>query len=135
VAAFRAAPGCLLEPLAGSVVDSIASARAMLAAVPGLRLAVDTGHVAGWGEDPLILLEHAGHVQLRQGGGGQPQLRLDDPAGTVDFAAVLGRLDAIGYDGALTIEYFDRPAFGMPFADCHGATVELARHVRGLMGD
>lgn len=133
--AFRAAPGCLLEPVMGRVVDSVESARMMMAQVPGLRLAVDTGHVASWGADPVEMLDYADHVQLRQGGPGQRQLHVDDPAGTVDFAAVLKRLDTIGYTGLLTIEYFDRPMFDMPFVDPFGATVDLARYIRALMGE
>ena len=52
------------------VVNSIETVRAMQEEVPGLRLLVDTGHVADWGGDPLELLEHADHVQLRQGSPG-----------------------------------------------------------------
>ncbi|MEY2448325.1 MAG: hypothetical protein QOH79_1801, partial [Acidimicrobiaceae bacterium] len=50
VAAYRRAPGMLLEPWGGSICNSIDRVRAMLEEVPGLRLLVDTGHVAGWGE-------------------------------------------------------------------------------------
>lgn len=51
VAAFRAAPGALLEPWKGAVVNSLETCRSMMEAVPGLRLLVDTGHVADWGGD------------------------------------------------------------------------------------
>ena len=93
---FRAAPGALLEPWAGAVVHSAETCRAMMAEVPGLRLLVDTGHVADWGEDPVELLEYADHVQLRQGAPGATQLHVDDPRGVVDFAAVLAELDRLG---------------------------------------
>lgn len=132
--AFRDAPGALMEPVGNRVVHSLATMQAMAAEVPGLRFVVDTGHVANWGEDPVELLELAGHVQLRQGGPGQPQLHVDDPAGVVDFAAVLRRLDAIGYQGVLSIEYMDRPQIGYPLADPYGFTMDLFAHVRGLMG-
>ena len=88
---FRAAPGCLMEPWAGSVVGSTERVLAMLEAVPGLQLLVDTGHVSDWGGDPLELLPYARHVQLRQGSG-STQLHVDDPRGVVDFAAVAARL-------------------------------------------
>jgi len=130
---FRAAPGAILEPWAGATVCSAETIRAMQAAVPGLRLLVDTGHVADWGGDPLELLEHADHVQLRQGRPGSTQLHVDDPTGTVDFAAVLGRLDALDYRGRLSIEYFDLPEYGWPLDDPLAWAQALAGHLRALM--
>ena len=106
----------------------------MLDAVPGLRLLVDTGHVADWGGDPLALLAHAGHVQLRQGKPGVTQVHVDDPSGVVDFAAVLRRLDALGYEGSLSVEYFDLPDYGWPLADPRAWARDLAAHVRPLLG-
>lgn len=129
---FRAASGALLEPWAGAVVHSTETCRAMLAEVPGLRLLVDTGHVADWGEDPVALLELADHVQLRQGAPGRTQLHVDDPDGVVDFAAVLARLDALGYDGLLSVEYFDLPEQGWPLADPRAWALDLAVAVRAL---
>jgi sugar phosphate isomerase/epimerase len=126
---FRAAPGALLEPWAGAVVHSAETCRAMMAEVPGLRLLVDTGHVADWGGDPLELLPHADHVQLRQGAPGRTQLHVDDPDGTVDVAAVLGALDGAGYRGLLSLEYFDLPEQGWPLADPRGWARDLARAV------
>ncbi len=76
---WRRSPGALLEPHKSGVVNSMESVREIQAAVPGLRLLVDTGHVADWGDDPLELLEHADHVQLRQGCPGSAQLHVDDP--------------------------------------------------------
>src|SRR4051795_9432749 len=99
---FRAAPGALLEPWAGAVVHSLDTAAAMMAAVPRLRLLVDTGHVADWGGHPLELLPYADHVQLRPGAPGRTQLHVDDPDGVVDFDAVLRALDARRYTGRLS---------------------------------
>jgi sugar phosphate isomerase/epimerase len=130
---FRGAPGALLEPWAGATVHSIETVRAMQAEVPGLRLLVDTGHVADWGGDPIELLEHADHVQLRQGRPGATQVHIDDPSGVVDFAAVLDRLDAVGYQGRLSIEYFDLPDYRWPLDDPASWALALAAHVRGLM--
>ncbi len=128
---FRAAPGALLEPWAGAVVHSAETCRAMVAEVPGLRLLIDTGHVADWGEDPVELLALADHVQLRQGAPGSTQLHVDDPAGVVDFDAVLARLDALGYEGRLSVEYFDLPEQGWPLADPRSYALDLAARVRG----
>jgi sugar phosphate isomerase/epimerase len=131
---FRAAPGAILEPWAGATVRSADTVRAIQAEVPGLRLLVDTGHVADWGGDPLELLEHADHVQLRQGRPGATQLHVDDPSGVVDFTAVLARLDALGYRGRLSVEYFDLPEYGWPLDAPLAWARALADHVRVLMG-
>jgi sugar phosphate isomerase/epimerase len=114
---FARSPGALLEPWAGSCVNSIERARAIMDEVPGLRLLVDTGHVVDWGGDPLEMLELADHVQLRQGKPGSTQVHADDPTGVVDFAAVLNRLDELGYQGCLSVEYFDLPEHGWGLDD------------------
>jgi sugar phosphate isomerase/epimerase len=131
---FRAAPGALLEPWAGACVNSLETICAMAAEVPGLRFLIDTGHVADWGEDPVELLEWADHVQLRQGAPGRTQLHVDDPDGVVDFAAVLRRLDDLGYQGKLSVEHFDLPDLGWPLDDPVAWAVDLQHHVRALMG-
>ncbi|MEY2452528.1 MAG: hypothetical protein QOD92_2102 [Acidimicrobiaceae bacterium] len=132
VAAYRRAPGMLLEPWGGSVCNSIERVRAMLDAVPGLRLLVDTGHVAGWGEDPADLLPWAAHVQLRQASKGQIQRHPDD-GGDVDFAAIVRRLDGLNYSGLMSVEYFDLPDYGWPLDDPVGHAVALAAHVRSFL--
>ena len=114
---WRDAPGALLEPWAGACVNSLERVRSFRDEVPGLRLLVDTGHVADWGEDPCALLEYADHVQLRQGKPGATQVHVDDPTGVVDFAAVFDRLDAVGYRGRVSVEYFDLPQWGWPLPD------------------
>ena len=131
VAAYRRAPSALLEPWGGSLCNSIERIHAMLDAVPGLRLLVDTGHVAGWGEDPIELLPYAGHVQLRQASTGQVQRHVDE-GGEVDFAAVLRRLEELDYRGLISVEYFDLPEYGWPLDDPVGHCVALAEHVRAL---
>jgi sugar phosphate isomerase/epimerase len=105
----------------------------MMHEVPGLRLLVDTGHVADWGGDPLELLPYAGHVQLRQGRPGATQVHADDPSGVVDFAAVVRRLDELDYRGRLSVEYFDLPEYGWSLADARAWARDLAAHVRPLL--
>ena len=63
---------------------------------------------------------------------GRTQVHIDDDTGTVDFAAVLARLDQIDYRGKLSIEYFDLPDAGWPLADPEEWARELAAHVRAL---
>jgi sugar phosphate isomerase/epimerase len=104
----------------------------MMDEVPGLRLLVDTGHVADWGGDPLEMLEYADHVQLRQGRPGATQVHVDDPTGVVDFAAVLRRLDELDYRGRLSVEHFDLPDLGWPLDDPVGWATDLLHHLRVL---
>ena len=130
---FRAAPGALLEPWAGAVVNSTEACRAIIAEVPGLRLLVDTGHVADWGGDVLELLAYADHVQLRQGRRGTTQLHIDDPTGVVDFAAVVNRLRELDYRGRVSVEYFDLPEMGWPLSDPRTWARDLAARVRPLL--
>jgi sugar phosphate isomerase/epimerase len=126
---WRAAPQALLEPWAGACVNSLESFLAFRAEVGDVRLLVDTGHVADWGGDPVELLEYAGHVQLRQGKPGHTQLHVDDPSGVVDFDAVFARLDALGYDGKISVEYFDLPAIGWGLDDPEQWARDLAAAV------
>ena len=129
---FGRHPGARLEPIPRSMADSVAAAERIVAAVPGLRLTVDTGHVATWGEDPVRLLHLADHVQLRQAAAGRPQLHPDE-GGDVDFAAVLRELERLDYRGLLSVEYMDLPDWGFPLDDPAGHAVALAAHVRALM--
>jgi sugar phosphate isomerase/epimerase len=133
VAAYRRVDGVRVEPWGGSIVSSVEAVRALAAEVPGLRFLIDTGHVAGWGEDPVDLLDLADHVQLRQARAGHAQVALGDGDGDVDFRRVLARLDDLGYDRLVSVEYFDLPDRGWPLADPVGCAVELADHVRSFM--
>jgi sugar phosphate isomerase/epimerase len=129
---FRRCPGARLEPGPRCAADRVEKVEAIIAAVPGLKLTLDTGHVATWGEDPVRLLRHAGHVQLRQAAEGRPQLHPDE-GGDVDFAAVIGELRRLDYGGLISIEYFDLPEMRMPLDDPVGHAVALAAQVRPLL--
>ena len=62
---FRRHAPLRMEPWPGGVVNTIEKVHAMLDAVPGLGLLVDTGHVATWGEDPVEL--STGPITCRSG--------------------------------------------------------------------
>lgn len=128
---MRRNPTTRLETIPGGPAATVERARALADQVTGLRLTVDTGHLAARGEDPVELLDLAAHVQLRQAARGQPQMHIDE-GGDVDFAAVLRRLDALDYRGLLSVEYFDLPELGFPLADPVNCAVDLARHIRSL---
>jgi sugar phosphate isomerase/epimerase len=129
VARLRAEPGVRIEAGPGSILGSVERIKAFFAEVPTARLTLDTGHVACWGEDPVELVEFAAHVQLRQSQLGVPQAT----EGDVDFRALFRRLDAIGYDGLLSIEYFDLPELGWPLDDPVGCATSLAQQLRPLL--
>jgi sugar phosphate isomerase/epimerase len=128
---WRAAPGALLEPWAGAVVNSRATIEAFRAEVGDVRLLVDTGHVADWGGDPCELLDLAGHVQLRQGKPGHTQLHVDDPSGVVDFDAVFRTLERLDYRGKVSVEYFDLPDQGWGLDDPAQWARDLAARLGG----
>jgi sugar phosphate isomerase/epimerase len=111
------APQALMEPFKSSFVHTNEQIRAFKQEVPTLRLLVDTGHVADWGEDPVELLDLADHVQLRQGKPGETQVHVDDPSGVVDFDAVFKRLDQLDYQGKFSVEYFNLPEQGWTCED------------------
>ena len=127
VKAYRRCLPMRMEPWGGSICNSVERVRAMLDEVPGLRLLVDTGHVAGWGEDPVELLAMAGHVQLRQARAGWVQVHPDEE-GDVDFDRVFVELDRVDYDGLVSVEYVDLPGF--EFDDPVGAACALAERLR-----
>jgi sugar phosphate isomerase/epimerase len=129
---MRAHPTVRLEPGPRTSASSIERIEALVAAVPGIKFTIDTGHVATWGEDPIEVLRYADHVQLRQAAKGDPQ-RHADAGGDVDFAAVLAELDRLDYQGAISIEYFDLADMGWPLDDPVGHCTALAAHVRALM--
>jgi hypothetical protein len=120
---WTAAPQALCEPWAGASVRSVDDVRALADAVPGVRFLIDTGHVTAWGGDVAALLPLAGHVQLRDARAGEAQV--PPGQGDVDFGAVLAGLDAIGYDGVISIEYFDLPEHGWPCPDPRAAALAL----------
>lgn len=129
VRAYRRCPGMRFEPWPGSIADSIEKVKALLAEVPGLRLTLDTGHVACWGEDPVDLLPWADVVQLRQARRGEAQTL----EGDVDFARLFAHIGERGFRGPLSIEYFDLPERGWRNADPVGMAVALAARLRPLL--
>ena len=98
-----------------------------------MRLTVDTGHVTTWGEDPVAVLRHADHVQLRQAAPGDPQLHPTTPTACVDFAAVLAELERLDYPGRSASSTSTSPTCAWPLDDPVGHAVALAAHVRALM--
>jgi sugar phosphate isomerase/epimerase len=131
VALYRSCPGMQLEPWSRSICNSNETTMAMLEAVPGLRLLIDTGHFADWGGDPIPLLRYADHVQLRQAAPGRNQLLPEE--GDVDFPGVFAELHRLRYCGLLSIEYFDKPMWDWPLEDPFFYAIELAGFLRPML--
>jgi sugar phosphate isomerase/epimerase len=127
---WTAAPEALCEPWGGAAVHSIDDVRALTEAVPGVRFLIDTGHATAWGGDLLELLPFAGHVQARDAKVGEAQV--PPGAGDVDFAAVLRRLEDVGYEGGISVEYFDLPEHGWSCADPRADAIALRDLLRAL---
>jgi hydroxypyruvate isomerase len=104
----------LLEPLnsienPGFLAPTPTAAVALIEQVDSdaLGLLLDVYHVARQGDDPLAAIERyaglIGHVQVADHPGrGQPG------TGALDMHAILARLDAVGYSGAVGLEYEPR---------------------------
>jgi sugar phosphate isomerase/epimerase len=89
-----------------SVAESPELARRLCEEVPGLKLTLDYSHFVAGGhpaEAVHQLIPHAGHFHARQAAPGKLQAGSKD--GTLDFADILARLKAAGYDGDLCVEY------------------------------
>lgn len=97
-----------LEPEPGMLVETIDDFRAIARSVPGLRLALDTGHVIVTGErDPAnAVRETAADLatvsveDMRRG----EHVHLPFGEGDMDIASVLAALREIGYDRLVCVE-------------------------------
>lgn len=129
----------------GSYVETLDEVQALLEATDPevVGLCLDTGHLAYGGADPLqLLLAHADRVQyvhlkdvdrsklerFRQEGRSFPQALAgvifpNLGQGMVDFAACLGRLAAVGYQGVIVVEQ----------DTCDGEPVDAARANRAFL--
>lgn len=97
-----------LEPEPGMLVETIDEFRAIAAEVPGLRLALDTGHVLVTGdrEPPAAVRETAHELatvsieDMRRGA----HVHLPFGEGDMDVAGTLAALGEIGYDRLVCVE-------------------------------
>ena len=102
----RAGVHYAIEPHMDSISAEIATARAILQAVPGLTVALDYGHFVAadeTSEQVHSLLPFASHIHVRGGAPGRLQTSVDE--NTIDFSGMLAGLHGIGYKGFLALEY------------------------------
>ncbi len=132
--AVALAHGILLtvEPHVGGLLASPADTLRMLAAVPGLKLALDYAHFTcmGFRQDEIdVLAPHAGHVHMRQARPGALQAKWGE--GVLDFTAMVGVLRDAGYTGYLAVEYVHQAYMNTLFDDVLTETVRMRDHLRG----
>jgi sugar phosphate isomerase/epimerase len=88
--------------------DSIATTRALLDAVPGLKLHIDIGHANLYGKDPAdyiaALHNDLVHIHLHDNKGAD-DLHLPMGCGNIDWEKTVGTLKKV-YDGTVTLEIF-----------------------------
>ncbi len=94
------------EPHMGSVADTPELALHLVNHVPGLKVTLDIAHFMLQYislERIYPLIPHTGHVHVRQAKPGK--LQVAHAEGVIDFPDLITRLHAVGYRGALTVEY------------------------------
>jgi len=121
-----------VEPHVGGLLASPAATLDMLAAVPGLKLALDYAHFTCMGyrqEEIDVLAPHAGHVHMRQARPGALQAKWGE--GVLDFTAMVGVLRDAGYQGWLAVEYVHQGYMNTLFDDVLTETIRMRDHLRG----
>ena len=101
-----------IEAIAGHAFHAIDDYARLARDLPGsdFRVNFDPSHLFVQGEDPLRLVEEQGpriaHMHMKDGSGRFPDFAFPPLGqGRIDFPALIGRLRAAGYQGALSVEY------------------------------
>lgn len=95
-----------VEPHVHGLLESPALARELVTEVDGLGLTLDYAHLIclGFSQEEIdVLAPFATHIHLRQARAGRLQEKFD--LGTINFNAMLGLLESLGYDGYVAYEY------------------------------
>jgi sugar phosphate isomerase/epimerase len=123
-----------VEPHFGSICADVASARDFVVAVEGLTLTLDYGHFVMAGETSEAvhnLLPFSSHVHVR--GGALGRLQTSTSENTIDFAAMVGRLHKLSYEGFLALEYVWIDWNGCNRTDNVSETVLLRRSLESVI--
>jgi sugar phosphate isomerase/epimerase len=115
-----------IEPHYESIVETPDRTLELLERAPDVSLVLDCSHFVYQGiaqSEIDALLPHARHVHLRQAAPGSMQLPARE--GIIDFALLVQRLDAAGYEGYFCLEYQWEEWLDCNRVDCVSETAEL----------
>jgi sugar phosphate isomerase/epimerase len=125
-----------IEAHVDSVADTPQRTLDLLGLVPYLTLTLDYSHfvVAGFAEDEIEpLTPFASHLHLRQARPGE--LAAEVARGTIDLRRLLNRLLAVGYDGAIAIEYVSHPWHGQDLIDVTAENAAMLAQLRAILAE
>jgi sugar phosphate isomerase/epimerase len=97
-----------IETTGGCMFMAPAVAVGLLGEAPGLKVALDTGHLLSNGipqAEWAPLIPYTAHVHLKDAGTDLRHHEVPFGTGALDFAGLLDSLRAARYDGAITVEY------------------------------
>ena len=118
----------------GSITDTPERALELVASAPGLTVTLDYSHFVARNvseERVHPLINHAGHVHVRQAAPGRVQTGLAD--GTLDFGDIVRRLLNANYVGFITLEYTWQDWEGCKNVDTVAESVLLRDVLRPLL--
>ena len=116
----------LFEPHVHSFLESSEHTLELIDSTDGMKIVLDYAHFIclGWTQYQIdTLAEHAGHVHLRQAKPGFLQTKLEE--GTINFPAVLGKLNEVGYNNYLSIEYVHQDYMMTKYEDVLTETIKM----------
>jgi hydroxypyruvate isomerase len=118
----------------GSITDTPERALELVASAPGLAVTLDYSHFVARSvpEDRVHpLINHAGHVHVRQAAPGRVQTGLAD--GKLDFGGIVRRLRNANYAGYISLEYTWQDWEGCKNVDTVAESVLLRDMLRPLL--
>lgn len=126
-----------VEPHFGSIIESPAHVLELLDLVPGLGITLDLSHfvMQGIAQSEVDVDELYARVRLVHARGAKPgRLQVGMADNTIDFAAMVQRLKAVGYDGWIATEYLWIAQGGCDEDDTLSETILMRDLVRDLIG-
>jgi sugar phosphate isomerase/epimerase len=114
------------EPHVQSILEDPSDVVTFARENSSVKLVIDYSHAVSLGYskndlDPLV--QHAGHVHLRQAAPDKIQARWDE--GAIDFPALIDLLKSTAYQGYLTLEYEHDKFWNMDRCDVMTETIKM----------
>ena len=125
----------LFEPHVHSFLESPEHTLELINATDGMKIVLDYAHFTclGWTQYQTdVLIQHAGHIHLRQAKSGFLQTKLEE--GTINFQAILGKLKEIKYKNYLSIEYVHQDYMNTLYEDVLSETIKMRDLINNWKG-